>query len=81
MGGVIFGVLLAVTGAVLTWAWDGKIPGIDDDVLGIILMLAGVAVVVLSLIVSAQRNKHVTETRYSDNSGAQQQRQVRRDDY
>lgn len=81
MGGVIFGVLLAVSGAILTWAWDGQIPGIDDDVLGIILMLAGAAVVVLSLIVSAQRNRHVTETRYSDNSGAPQQRQVRREDY
>lgn len=81
MGGVIFGVLLAVSGAVLTWAWDGQIPGIDDDVLGIIFMLAGVAVVILSLVVSAQRNRHVTETRYSDNSGGQQQRQVRREDY
>ncbi len=81
MGGVIFGVVLAVAGAILTWAWDGQIPGIDDDVLGIILMLAGVAVVVLSLIVSAQRNRHVTETRYSDNSGTPPQRQVRREDY
>ena len=60
------GVVLMVCGAVLMWAVQEDISFIDRFTLGLILFLAGIAAIVISLIVNAQRNntKHVEERRY-----------------
>jgi uncharacterized protein DUF6458 len=64
--GIGTGVLLIVLGAIISFAWTGNIPYVDDDVLGTILMIAGVLTIVLVIIVNAQRSrtKSVQETRY-----------------
>jgi uncharacterized membrane protein HdeD (DUF308 family) len=60
------GVVLMVCGAVLMWAVQEDISFIDRFTLGLILLLAGIAAIVISLVVNAQRNntKHVEERRY-----------------
>lgn len=83
MGGIGIGILLLVVGAVLYWAWNGNIPGFNDDLLGMILMVAGVATIILGLILNAQRTRRrnvTTETQYTDNEG-HANRQTRRDTF
>ena len=48
------------------WAVQEDISFIDRFTLGLILFLAGIAAIVISLVVNAQRNntKHVEERRY-----------------
>lgn len=64
--GIGFGILLIVVGAALTWAVEVDLSFIDDNALGWILMVAGVAAIALSLVVNAQRSRvtHVEERRY-----------------
>ena len=64
--GIGTGIVLIVLGAVLEFAWTGNIPYVDDDVLGTILIIAGVLTVVLVIVSNAQRSrtKNVQETRY-----------------
>lgn len=64
--GIGFGVFLIVVGAILLWAVEVDISFIDDSTLGVILIVAGLATVALSLIVTAQRSRttHVEERRY-----------------
>jgi hypothetical protein len=61
------GVVLIVAGAVIMWALNLDIGFVEDDVLGVILILAGAATIILSLIVNAQRSRqrttHVEERR------------------
>lgn len=54
-----FGVLLLVIGAVLTFALEVSIPGVDDNTLGWILMAAGLLCIVLSLVLSRRRARVV----------------------
>ncbi len=55
--------LLAV-GAILTFAVDATVAGIDIKVVGVILMAAGVLGLILTLVVfSPRRRRTVTETR------------------
>ena len=64
--GVGVGVVLLVVGAILFWAVEMDIPGVSDDTLGVILMVAGVIAIILALIMNQQRTntKHVEERRY-----------------
>lgn len=64
--GVGVGVVLLVVGAILFWAVEVDIPGVSDDTLGVILMVAGVIAIILALIMNQQRSntKHVEERRY-----------------
>ena len=64
--GIGTGILLIVLGAIIEFAWTGNIPYVDDDVLGTILMVAGVLTVVLVIVSAAQRSrtKNIQETRY-----------------
>jgi hypothetical protein len=64
-----FGIFLIVVGAALAWAVEVDIQFIDDNALGWILMLAGVAAIVLSLVINAQRNRSTmrVEERRVDN--------------
>jgi hypothetical protein len=52
-----FGIFLIVVGAALVWAVEVDIQFIDDNALGWILMVAGIAAIVLSLVINAQRNR------------------------
>ena len=60
------GVVLIVAGLILIFAVNADIPLVNDDIVGIILVLGGVVAIVATLIVNAQRTrtKHVQETRY-----------------
>jgi hypothetical protein len=63
------GIVLVVLGAALTWAVEVDVQFIDDNALGWILMIAGVAAILLSLVVNAQRSRATTrveERRYDD---------------
>lgn len=64
--GIGLGVVLIVIGAALMWAINVDISFIDDFTLGLILFLVGIAAIVLSLFLNAQRNRttHVEERRY-----------------
>lgn len=53
--GIGSGVLLLALGAILTWAVDFDLPYIADDTLGLILLLAGLAALVGSLILQVDR--------------------------
>jgi hypothetical protein len=64
--GIGLGIVLIVVGAIFAFALNVNMPFIDDNVFGIILMVAGVIALVLSLVLQAQRGrtKHVQENRY-----------------
>ncbi len=55
-----------VVGAILLFAYNGNVPYMDDDTLGIILIVAGAIALVVALVLNAQRGrtKHVQENRY-----------------
>ena len=63
--GIALGVILLLAGAIIYWALKLNLDFVDDQTLGIILMAVGVLVIVLSLIMNAQRNrtKHTEERR------------------
>ncbi|MCW2810690.1 MAG: hypothetical protein JWP61_1148 [Friedmanniella sp.] len=58
------GVVLIVVGLILLFALNVNIPFVSDDTLGTILLVAGILVVVLSLVMSTQRTRarRITET-------------------
>jgi uncharacterized protein DUF6458 len=64
-----FGIFLIVVGAALVWAVEVDIQFIDDNALGWILMVAGLAAILLSLVINAQRSRSTTriEERRVDN--------------
>jgi hypothetical protein len=64
-----FGIFLIVVGAALAWAVEVDIQFIDDNALGWILMVAGLAAILLSLVINAQRSRSTTriEERRVDN--------------
>lgn len=53
--GIGTGVFLIAAGSVLMWAFDADLPYIDDDALGLILLLAGLAVLVVSVVMKVDR--------------------------
>jgi uncharacterized membrane protein HdeD (DUF308 family) len=63
--GVALGVILVLAGAIIYWALNLNLDFVNDETLGIILMVVGVLAIVLSLIMNAQRNrtKHIEERR------------------
>lgn len=66
--GIGLGIVLIALGAILYWAVEIDIPGIEDNTLGMILMVAGVLALLLGLIMNAQRgrSKTVVEERRTD---------------
>jgi hypothetical protein len=60
------GILLFVIGAILAFAIDVDIPGIEDNTLGYILMLAGVLVAALSLALTRRSHRTVAVTNDAD---------------
>lgn len=61
--GIGIGILLIVIGCVLLFALQLDLPGVSDDTLGIIFIVAGVACIILGFILAALRgrSRHVTE--------------------
>lgn len=57
------GIVLIVLGAILAFALDIDLPGIEDDTLGWILILAGALAIVLSLALAGRRRTGVSSVR------------------
>jgi hypothetical protein len=53
-------VLTTAIGAILYWAVDYSVSGVDVRTVGVILMVAGIAGLLLSLMMSARRTHAVT---------------------
>ena len=65
--GIGFSILLLAAGAILTFAVDATVAGIDIRVVGIILMAAGALGLVLTMVVfTPRRNRSVTATHTVD---------------
>jgi len=60
--GIGFGVLLIVAGAVLAFAVNASVSGVDLHLIGWILMGAGVLVILLSLLVFMPRTRRARST-------------------
>jgi hypothetical protein len=64
--GIGLSILLIAAGAILTFAVDAKVSGIDLDVVGWVLMGAGVLGLIWSLVlVSTRRREVVVDPRHS----------------
>ena len=63
--GIGLGILLIVAGAILLWAVEFDLQFLDDNALGMILLVAGVLAVILAVVMNAQRgrSKHTIEER------------------
>ena len=55
--GIGIGILLLLAGAILYWAVNFDLGFLNEQVLGIILMVAGALSILLTLILNAQRNR------------------------
>lgn len=64
--GIGLGVVLVVVGAALMWAINLNIAHVDDFTLGLILFLVGIAAIVLSLYLNAQRSRTTHVERYEE---------------
>ncbi len=52
-----FGIFLIALGAIIRYAINFEVAGIDEDTVGLILMIAGAAVLVLALVQMAMLNR------------------------
>lgn len=79
--GIGTGIFLFVVGAILAFALNFETTFIDLDLVGYILMGAGLVVFVISLFMTLRRRSSVTETRTAvdPNSGQQVTRSDRSD--
>ena len=59
------GIVLIVIGAILSFAINVDIPGVSDDVLGYILIAAGLLAIILSFAMRGRVNRGYTATRQS----------------
>ena len=57
------GIFLLVVGAVLVWALDLTVPGVNLQLIGYILLAAGALVVILGLVLMTRRRSSVSTTR------------------
>lgn len=57
------GIFLLVVGAILVWAVDLTVTGIDLQFVGYILLAAGALVVILGIVLMTRRRNSVTTTR------------------
>jgi len=59
--GIGVGIFLIAVGAILAFAVEASVQGIDIEVVGVILMIAGAIGIVLDLIVFAPRRRSVVD--------------------
>ena len=77
-----FGIVLVVVGAIMRFAVSAKTSGFDIHKTGVILLLVGVGVFVISLIVLALGNRSRTTTRTDvRQTPSGQERTEQQDDY
>jgi hypothetical protein len=57
--GIGAGIFLIAVGAILTFAVDVAVSGLDIGVIGVVLMLAGAAGIILELAVFAPRRRRI----------------------
>jgi hypothetical protein len=76
--GIGAGIFLIAVGAILAFAVDYSVSGVDIAIIGYILMGAGVLGLILALILSAQRS-NTTHTQLEDRN-VHRDRNVRGDD-
>ena len=67
--GIGTGIVLLVIGAVLTFALNFDVAWADLDLIGYILMGAGIVVFVISLVLVLRKRSSVETVRHVDNSG------------
>ncbi len=65
--GIGISVFLIAVGAVLTFALDVSVSGVDLDMVGVIMMIAGVLGLVVDLVIFAPRRRHVADSGYARN--------------
>jgi hypothetical protein len=80
--GIGFGIFLVAVGAILKYAVKDNLTGIDLGVVGVILMIAGVAAVLLDLLWLIPRRRRVSTVgeRYVDPTAARTVERTTRDD-
>jgi len=68
--GIVLGVVLVVAGAILLWALHWNISYVDDNTLGLILLIAGIGTILVSLLISLRghRTTGVESHRYEEDS-------------
>ena len=77
-----FGIVLVVVGAIMRFAVSAKTSGFDIHKTGVILLLVGIGVFVISLIVLALGNRSRTTTRTDvRQTPSGQERTEQQDDY
>jgi uncharacterized membrane protein YidH (DUF202 family) len=82
IGLMAFGIVLVVVGAIMRFAVSAKTSGFDIHKTGVILLLVGVGVFVISLIVLALGNRSRTTTRTDvRQTPSGQERTEQQDDY
>lgn len=72
------GIVLIVIGAIFVFVLEVDIPGIDDNQLGWILILAGVLTVVLSLVLAntGRKRRSVVVTEHADGTVTESERRT-----
>ena len=77
-----FGIVLVVVGAIMRYAVSAKTSGFDIHKTGVILLLVGIGVFIISLIVLALGNRSRSTTRTDvRETPSGQERTEQRDDY
>jgi hypothetical protein len=76
--GIGVGIFLVACGAILTFAVNATVSGLDIRVVGVILMVAGVVGIALELIMFAPRRRRAVTTMVPP---AQQTTVIKRDEY
>lgn len=62
MGAIVGGVILVVIGAIISYALEIELPGIDSGTLGMILMVAGVVLFLIGLLLMLRSRRTVVST-------------------
>jgi pilus assembly protein TadC len=79
--GIGSGIFLFVVGAIVAWALQFEIPGVDRMMIGYLLMGAGIVVFLISLVMVMRKRSSMSTVRHVDNAGGEQvtQRETRSD--
>lgn len=62
MGAIVGGIVLFVLGAIISFALEVDLPGIDGGTLGMILMVAGVVLFLIGLLLGLRSRRTVVST-------------------
>lgn len=62
MGAIVGGIILFVLGAIISFALEINLPGVDGGTLGMILMVAGAVLFVVGLLLALRSRRTVVNT-------------------